>query len=116
MPRDGGFLREIAARDKTGSQQAGDLYLPVLGAGSHLRRFRVRHSREAKLWYTEGKDNVVTSSEGPASSNSALEQTAGFAYKRSRELTLKTSPARARSWRHTRISSAHTRRLPTREP
>ena len=37
MPRDGGFLREVAARDKTWSQQAGDLYLPVLGAGRHLR-------------------------------------------------------------------------------
>ena len=42
MPRDGGFLREVAARDKLGSQQAGDLYLPVLGAGRHLRQFRVR--------------------------------------------------------------------------
>ena len=49
MPRDGGFLREVAARDKTGSQQAGDLYLPVLGAGRHLRQFRVRHSREPKF-------------------------------------------------------------------
>ena len=55
MPRDGGFLREVAARDKLGSQQAGDLYLPVLGAGRHLRRFRVRHSREPKF-STEGKD------------------------------------------------------------
>ena len=35
MPRDGCFLREVAARDKTGSQQAGDLYLPVLVAGRH---------------------------------------------------------------------------------
>ena len=55
MPRDGGFLREVAARDKLGSQQAGDLYLPVLGAGRHLRRFRVR--REPKF-STEGKDNI----------------------------------------------------------
>ncbi|CAH0370483.1 unnamed protein product, partial [Pelagomonas calceolata] len=59
MPRDGGFLREVAARDKLGSQQAGDLYLPVLGAGRHLRRFRVRHSREPKF-STEGKDNLST--------------------------------------------------------
>ena len=56
MPRDGCFLREVAARDKTGSQQAGDLYLPVVGAGRHLRQFRVRHSREPKF-STEGKDN-----------------------------------------------------------
>ena len=47
MPRDGGFLREVAARDKTWSQQAGDLYLPVLGAGRHLREHvRVTHTRE----------------------------------------------------------------------
>ena len=57
MPRDGCFLREVAARDKTWSQQAGDLYLPVLGAGRHLRQFRVRHSREPKF-STEGKDNI----------------------------------------------------------
>ena len=59
MPRDGGFLREVAASDKTWSQQAGDLYLPVLGAGRHLRRFRVRHSHEAQF-STEGKDNFVS--------------------------------------------------------
>jgi hypothetical protein len=59
MPRDGGFLREVAARDKTWSQQAGDLYLPVLCGGRHLRRFRVRHSREPKF-STEGKDNIVS--------------------------------------------------------
>ena len=57
MPRGGGFLREVAASDKTWSQQAGDLYLPVLGAGRHLRQFRVRHSREPKF-STEGKDNI----------------------------------------------------------
>jgi len=57
MPRDGGFLREVAASDKTWSQQAGDLYLPVLGAGRHLRRFRVRHSHE-RQFSTEGKDNI----------------------------------------------------------
>ena len=61
MPRDGGFLREVAARDKTWSQQAGDLYLPVLGAGRHLRRFRVRHSREAKV--STQRATFVTSSE-----------------------------------------------------
>ncbi len=39
MPRDGGFLREVAARDKTWSQQAGDLYLLVLCGRRHLRQF-----------------------------------------------------------------------------
>ena len=47
MPREGGFLREVAARDKLGSQQAGDLYLPVLGAERHLRiNVRGTHTRE----------------------------------------------------------------------
>ena len=50
MPRDGGFLREVAARDKTWSQQAGDLYLPVLCGGRHLREHvRDTHSATAKV-------------------------------------------------------------------
>ena len=60
MPQDGGFLREVAARDKTWSQQAGDLYLPVLCGRRHLRQLRVRHNREAKV-SREGKDNILTS-------------------------------------------------------
>ena len=36
VPRDGGFLREVAASDKTWSHQAGDRYLRFLGAGSYL--------------------------------------------------------------------------------
>ena len=59
MPRDGGFLREVAARDKTGSQQAGDLYLPVLGAGRHLREHvRVTHTHEAKVWQQRARTTL----------------------------------------------------------
>ena len=58
MPRDGGFLREVAARDKLGSQQAGDLYLPVLGAGRHcVNTFGLRTLMKLDL-ATEGKDNA----------------------------------------------------------
>ena len=61
MPRDGGFLREVAASDKTWSQQAGDLYLPVLGAGSHCANtFGVR-TLMSKTLAAEGKDNKRTS-------------------------------------------------------
>ena len=56
MPRDGGFLREVAASDKT--QQAGDLYLPVLGAGRHcVNTFGLRTLMKLDL-ATEGKDNA----------------------------------------------------------
>ena len=60
MPRDGCFLREVAARDKTGSQQAGDLYLPVLGAGRHcVNTFGLRTLMKLDLaMATEGKDNA----------------------------------------------------------
>ena len=58
MPRDGCFLREVAARDKTGSQQAGDLYLPVLGAGRYwVNTFGLRTLMKLDL-ATEGKDNA----------------------------------------------------------
>ena len=57
MPRDGGFLREVAASDKTWSQQAGDLYLPVLGGGRHFAPISGTAQREPKF-STEGKDNI----------------------------------------------------------
>ena len=58
MPRDGCFLREVAARDKTGSQQAGDLYLPVLGAGRHSVATFGLHALMKLDLATEGKDNA----------------------------------------------------------
>ena len=39
VPRDGGFLREVAARDKIWSQKAGERYLRFLGARRQLANY-----------------------------------------------------------------------------
>ena len=55
MPRDGGFLREVAARDKTWSQQAGDP--PPSWAPKTFAPISGTHSREPR-YAQEGKDNM----------------------------------------------------------